>query len=158
MSSDPIPFPTSPRDCLSQELRDKLPVPCPYPLGSPTDPEDAIALDPMKFEQEVLAASKARPMPQIRSQLLMFVQRHAPGTSVVRGDVDGYNWQTGVLTLARETAKGEGMRALLTVAHECAHANQRRDWPWLPAWALKVPIVRLFLETNAWRRALRMLT
>lgn len=110
----------------------------------------------MAFEHHVLQAAK-RP-PEIREQLQRFVERHAPETSVVRGEEDGFNWQTGVLTLARETAKGEGMRALLTVAHECGHANQKRDWPWLPWWALKVPIVRLWLECNAWQRSLRMLT
>lgn len=114
------------------------------------------ALDPMKFEAEVLKV--CNPPSPIREQLLRFIERHAKGTSVVRGDEDGFNWQTGVLTLAKETAKGEGMRALLTVAHECGHANQKRDWPWLPWWAFKIPLIRMWAENNAWHRALRMLT
>lgn len=138
MSSDPIPFP---HDVI-------------FPEGHSLN--RGPALDPMKFEAEVLKV--CNPAPEIRQQLLMFCRRHAPGTSVIRGERDGYNWRTGVLTLAKETAKGEGMRALLTVAHECAHAQQKRNWPWLPWWALKVPIVRLWLEANAWQRSLRMLT
>lgn len=114
------------------------------------------ALDPIKFEVEVLKV--CNPAPEIRHQLQMFVQRHAPGTSVVRGEIDGFNWQTGVLTLAKKTAKGEGMRALLTVAHECGHANQKRDWPWLPWWLVKTPGISMWIENNAWHRALQMLT
>lgn len=110
----------------------------------------------MKFEAEVLKV--CNPAPEIRHQLQMFVKRHAPGTSVVRGEIDGFNWQTGVLTLAKETAKGEGMRALLTVAHECGHANQKRDWPWLPWWLVKTPGISMWIENNAWHRALSMLT
>lgn len=150
MSSDPIPF-LSPRDCLPGELRERLPVDNPYSSGS-----FAVALDPMKFEAEVLKV--CNPAPEIRHQLQMFVKRHAPGTSVVRGEIDGFNWQTGVLTLAKETAKGEGMRALLTVAHECGHANQKRDWPWLPWWLVKTPGISMWIENNAWHRALSMLT
>lgn len=147
MSNDPIPFPTS-------LLKDPT-----YRQAVQAAANDAgVALDPMKFEQEVLAASQARPLPEIRHQLQMFVKRHAPGTSVVRGEIDGFNWRTGVLMLAKETAKGEGMRSLLTVAHECAHANQKRDWPWLPWWLVKTPGISTWIENNCWHRALQMLT
>lgn len=137
MSCDPISFP-------------------PFLRGPVGDDSVTPALDPMKFEAEVLKV--CNPAPEIRHQLQMFVKRHAPGTSVVRGEIDGFNWQTGVLTLAKETAKGEGMRSLLTVAHECGHANQKKDWPWLPWWSLKFPLIRWALELGAWRRALLMLT
>lgn len=149
MSSDPIPFP--------QRFFHADPKGDVMRRAASMAAEDAgVALDPMKFEAEVLKV--CNPAPEIRHQLLSFVQRHAPGTSVVRGEIDGFNWQTGVLTLAKETAKGEGMRALLTVAHECGHANQKRDWPWLPWWLVKTPGISMWIENNAWHRALSMLT
>lgn len=114
------------------------------------------ALDPIEFERHVQEA--AQPRPEIKAQLLRFVDRHAADTRVIIGERDAFDWATGVLTLTRETAQGGGMRAYLTVAHECAHARQRSDWPWLPAWALKFGPVRAFLELNAWRRCLRMLS
>lgn len=116
------------------------------------------AFDPREFEQHVQQASRPAPTPVFQAHLLNFVERHAPGTPVVIGNQDGYDWSTGVLSLTKETAQGSGMRAYLTVAHECAHAHQRRDWPWLPVWTLKVPLVRAWLELNCWHRALSMLS
>lgn len=153
MSSDVIPFPKS-YPGASPEVIERLRSDLIFPEGHSLN--RGPALDPMKFEAEVLKV--CNPKPEIRHQLLSFVQHHAPGTSVVRGEIDGFNWQTGVLTLAKETAKGEGMRALLTVAHECGHANQKRDWPWLPWWLVKTPGISMWIENNAWHRALQMLT
>lgn len=144
MSSDPIPFPPFPERTRSDVI---------FPEGHSLN--GGPVLDPMKFEVEVLKVCNPEP---IRHQLLRFIQRHAPETLVVRGEIDGFNWKTGILTLAKETAKGEGMRALLTVAHECGHANQKRDWPWLPWWVVKTPGISLWIENNCWHRALRMLT
>ncbi len=116
-----------------------------------------IALDPRAFEEHVRCAAEAK-----SGHLSRVIKRHAPDVSVVVGELDvnlaEYDWRTGVLTLTPETARGQAMRSLLIVAHECAHAQQRIEMPWLPWWVFKVPIVRLIVEEDAWRRALAMLS
>lgn len=113
------------------------------------------AFNPETFERFVQEAATP---PDFKAHLLRFIQRHAPGVKVVIGPIDGFCWHSGVLMLTRETATGEGMRSLLVTAHEVAHSHQKEQWPWLPWWALKVPLVRMFLEVDSWRRALRMLS
>lgn len=115
-----------------------------------------IAFDPRVFEQKVQEASQ--PAPAIRHQLMAVINRHAPGVQVEVGERDGYDWRTKVLTVSRETARGVGMRSLVVAAHECGHAQQHLEFPWLPWWALKFPVIRGWLETDAWRRVPSMLS
>ncbi len=113
------------------------------------------AFDPMAFEAHVLKASN--PEPDINPNLVRFIAKHA-GVPVVIGNENGYDWKEKHIILTKETAQGTAMKSLLICAHECAHARQQMDWDWLPAWALKFPVVREALELNCWRRAVTMLS
>lgn len=121
------------------------------------DRQDRNAFDPQAFERAVAAAATPVSI-QFKSHLLRFISRHAPAAKVIVGMYDGYDWSTGVLTLTAETVKGDGMRSLLTVAHEIAHFHQHQELPWVPAWVFKLPLVRMWFERDAWNRALMMLT
>lgn len=118
--------------------------------------QEAPAFNVIAFDEEVRKASM--PAPEINPNIDRFIARHAPGVTVTIGQQDGYDWRSGVLIISRETAAGKGMRALLTAAHECGHALQHRDWPWLPWWIQRLPLVPLAFEVDAWRRARMMLT
>ncbi len=113
----------------------------------------APALSPEVFEQHVQAAALPR-----NGHLSRFIERHAPGVPVVSAETDGYCWRSREIRLSPVTARGQAMRSLLIAAHECAHAQQRAEMPWLPWWMFKLPIVRLVIEEDAWRRALAMLS
>ncbi len=123
------------------------------PDGWRSKPYVAPALDPQAFEQHVAAVALPK-----NGHLARFIERHAPGVPVASADSDGYCWRSREIRLSPVTARGTAMRSLLIAAHECAHAQQHLEMPWLPWWSFKLPIVRLIIEEDAWRRALMMLS
>ncbi len=127
----------------------------------PRNGSEPAAFNPALFEEHVRkAATPVKPIrPDMRAHLARFIERHAPGVTVEIGEVNGYDWRTGIITITEATAAGEGLRSLLTVAHECAHWQQHQEWPWLKVWMINwIPGARLWLEDDAWRRALTMLS
>lgn len=80
------------------------------------------------------------------------------GVPVIVGNIDAYEWRRRVIVLRSITAEGTDETALFTAAHEAAHADQQRDWPWIRWWLRYLEPFRLWLELDANRRARKTLT
>lgn len=82
----------------------------------------------------------------------------AAGCKVVTGaEHDVYDAWHDVIALTDETANGTEAIHYLAAFHEMAHRDQRREKPWL-FWLGWHDSVRLWIETDAWARAMKMLS
>lgn len=70
---------------------------------------------------------------------------------------DYYHWWRRAVLLRPSVASGRGPIHLLIAAHECAHHRQNMERPWLKYFLWFTPIL-LFVEVDAWLRALVMVT
>jgi hypothetical protein len=79
------------------------------------------------------------------------------GVPVILGAANCYHWWRRVIILRETVAQGTGPFQQLCAAHEAAHHAQNLELPWL-RWMRWLEPVRVWIEFDAWRRAIEMLS
>lgn len=89
---------------------------------------------------------------------LALARRIAPCSThfIIGGESCCYDVRRNVIVLTLAAADGTTRWARVTAAHEAVHALQVMRCPWLLRWPWSwLVLVRLALEIDAWRQAIR---